>query len=186
MVDGDSLRVDNEDKARRFRDAFSELPIHHHLNSAYRDAEMYWCVPPRSLMWKVPALFVPNRVHLRVNAGLVVDDVRKKLKAARVLIDEMRPVLDYEELRDLPRTHNQPYGNLPANLVNIDQTPSGMAPLNFAYNPYQVAAWMIRDYERFIDMVMRSRQTPFTKLSRICQKAKTFQSMMGMVTHAMR
>ncbi len=186
MTDGNSLRIDRLRRVEVFRGAFSYLPLHNYLNGAYHRADMYLWAPPYGMMWQIPAFFVPNRVLLLVKTSPVVDDVREKLRAARALIEEMRPSLDRIVVRTVCHSPDRPYGNLPSNLVNVYRSSSGAASWSYEYNPYQVATWMLREYDRFIDEVMRSRVTPFTKLSRICQKVKTFRSMMDMVTYVMK
>ena len=187
MTDSNSLWVDQQRRVEAFRDAFSYLPLHNYLNGAYHAANMYWCAPPYGLMWRIPAFFVPNSVLLLVDVEPVVDDIREKLRATRELIEEMKPSLDHEVER-LVHSAGRPYDNLPADMVVEDQsTAEGYGSAwSYTFNPYRLAIAMLDEYEHFITAAMKSRKTPFTQASRICQKAKALGGRVNLVTGAMK
>jgi len=187
MVDSSSLHVDRQYRVAVLRGAFSYLPFYNLLNNAYHDADMYWCAPPYGLRWQIPAILAPNRVLLLVDADSLVDDIREKLRAARVLVEQMKPTLDREIERPVYHSPDRPYDNLPANLVVVDQSAVegyGSARI-YTFNAYRLAIATLDEYEHFIEEVMKSHKVPFTQVSLICQKAKLLDNRVGLVVQAM-
>jgi hypothetical protein len=137
-----------------------------------------------SLRWRIPLCLVPKKVRRHVDADSVVSGIWKKLRVARALIERERLSLDREVERPV-QSKGQSYDNLPADLVFSHKTIGGKPAVAYAFNPYRLALAMIKEYELYIGDVMMSQMLPFAQLSLICQKARSLETWVNMVTGAM-
>ena len=185
MNDTELSRVNLKNIRDALRGAFSYLPAYNAVNNAYHYSGMSWFVPPRSLRWRLPAWLIPKKVRRFVDPDPVVGGLWKSLRAARALIERERLSLDREVEQPIP-SGGQSYDNLPANLVFSHKTMiGGGRAVSYTFNLYQVVLAMIDEYEHFLTDVMVSSIPPVAQLSHICQKAKSLETRVNLVTEAM-
>lgn len=168
-----------------FQNALSHVPIHNYLVRAYHDAGMSHLVPPDKLWWHIPASAVPAKVRKLVRADLVISDAKQRIDRARQAIEKLRPHLDRERTITISHSPDRPYARLHASIVVAHRVQPGYAPIwSYRFNPYILAVALLDEYERFIDKEAGSRRAPFTKLSRICQKAKELKNNADLISIA--
>lgn len=156
-----------------FHSALSGTPVHNAFNQAYHFAKLHDLVPHRALEWKVPAFAVPLKVRRSLDAEAVVAKIKKELVKARAIIQESRSFLDQETKKIIHHSPDSPYDPLHENVKVTRHVVEGYAPRwAYEFNPYSLSLKLLDEYEQLIDTVMKSRLVPFTKLSRIYEKAR--------------
>lgn len=172
----------------QFEAAFSTMAIHNHLNNAYQEAGLYHFAPHRTLMWCIPSVMVPRRVHKQIDATSVILELRSRLETAQKIIDEHRESLDMTMSTIINHIEGRsgrsyPYHHLfPGITVEPSGRPTYECAWEYTFNPHQVAIAMVEDFDRFVEMIMRRRRlSDFSKLCRIHGKAKYYESSASLV-----
>ena len=164
----------------QFRAAFDTMQIHNHLNGAYHRANLYSLAPHRSLMWRIPVAAVPRSVRRLIDADAIVADMKQRLASARQLLNDNRELLDHAGstiINQIDGRTGKTYhyeGRFPGITVAAEGRPTYQIAWKYSFNPYEVGHAMITEFLRYIDKVMASNKSDFTKLSRIHEKAKSY------------
>ncbi len=180
------------DNERQFRAAFDTMQIHNHLNGAYHEANLYSLAPHRSLMWRISVAGVPKRVRKLVDANAIVTDVKQRLASARQLLDDNQELLDHAGSTVINQMDGRTgktyhYEDLfPGITVAAEGRPKYKLAWKYSFNPYEVGHAMITDFLRYINEVMASNKSDFTKLSRIHEKAKSYEDSARLVNGMFR